>query len=163
MMTRFTAAALAALMLTSGASRAQSPPILDLATYPRASLEIVQQGRQPPRKLHFDVWVADTEARAEQGLMYVRDLPAERGMVFPLAPPRVEAMWMKNCYIELDMLFIVGGRVVKIIERAPPMSTNTLSSGVPVDAVLELKGGEAQHLGLRVGDQVSWKPAAAAP
>jgi len=67
-------------------------------------------------------------------------------------------MWMKNTYIELDMLFIdAGGRVVKILERAHPLSLDTLSSGGPVSAVLELKGGAAAKLRLHAGDKVSWK------
>lgn len=169
MINRFTGAALGGALLTAltlggGAARAQSTAPLDLESYPRAALEVTRQRPGPaPRKVHFDVWVADTETRAEQGLMFVHDLPATRGMVFPLWPPRVEAMWMKNTYIELDMLFIAGdGHVVKIIERARPLSLDTLSSDVPVGAVLELKGGEVQHLGLKVGDQVSWKVSAAA-
>jgi len=47
--------------------------------------------------------------------------------------------------------------VVKIIEHAPPLRLDLLSSGVPVAAVLELRGGEAGLLGLKVGDEVSWK------
>jgi uncharacterized membrane protein (UPF0127 family) len=67
-------------------------------------------------------------------------------------------MWMKNTYVELDMLFIrTDGRVLKIIERAHPLSEELLSSGEPVSAVLELKGGEAQRLGLKPGDTVTWK------
>lgn len=154
------ALACATLALTlCAAAHAQEPPILDLATFPRADLQVMHGGHH----YRFDVWVADTSARAEQGLMWVRDLPASHGMVFPIAPPRVEGMWMKNCFIEIDMLFIdSGGRVVKIIPRAKPGSLDTLSSDVAVSAVLELKGGEAQHLGLKVGDQVSWKLSAAA-
>ena len=99
-----------------------------------------------------------TPERAEQGLMFVSDLPANLGMIFPLAPPRVETMWMKNTYIELDMLFIgADGRVTKIIERAHPISTTILSSDTPVSAVLELRGGEVAKLGLGVGDTVAWK------
>jgi uncharacterized membrane protein (UPF0127 family) len=113
---------------------AQSAPLQDLATFPRTSLEIAR-GAQKHR---FDVWIADTPDRQEQGLMFVN-------------------MWMKNTYIELDMLFIgADGRVLKIIEHAHPHSLETLSSGRPVGAVLEIKGGEASKLGLRVGDRVSW-------
>ena len=90
--------------------------------------------------------------------MFVSDLPESEGMVFPLEPPRLESMWMKNTYIELDMLFIgPNGRVTKIIERAHPLSLEPLSSGAPVIGVLELKGGAAAKLGLKVGDAVSWK------
>jgi hypothetical protein len=67
-------------------------------------------------------------------------------------------MWMKNTYIELDMLFIdEHGRVTKIIQRAAPLSLQTLSSDTPVAAVLELKGGQATKLGLHDGDTVLWK------
>jgi uncharacterized protein len=132
---------------------------LDLATFPRAALEVTHQGRD--RDVHrysFQVWVADTPARAEQGLMFVRDLPATMGMVFPVEPPRVENMWMKNTYIELDMLFVdEHGRVTKIIQRAAPMSLQTLSSDNRVAAVIELKGGQAAKLGLQTGDTVTWK------
>jgi hypothetical protein len=132
------------------------PPPLDLATYPRTDLTITQL--KPAAVHQLRVWVADTEPRAQQGLMFVRDLPESEGMIFPLEPPRVENMWMKNTYIELDMLFIdATGRVVKIIERAHPLSLETLSSGGPVSGVLELRGGLAAKLGLQAGDKVSWK------
>jgi uncharacterized membrane protein (UPF0127 family) len=112
------------------------------------------------RRLHFEVWVADTPARAEQGLMYVRELPPDRGMVFPFAPARVVSFWMKNTYIPLDLLFITAaGHVAKITYSAPPLRLDLLSSDVPVGAVLELRGGEAGLLGIKVGDEVSWKPA----
>ncbi|TLY57603.1 MAG: DUF192 domain-containing protein [Gammaproteobacteria bacterium] len=146
--------------LTSALALAQTPGApLDLATFPRTSLEITHRGaHRAVRKFPFDVWVADTPERAQQGLMFVSDLPEGRGMVFPLESPRVETMWMKNTYIELDMLFIgAQGRVTKIIERAQPMSMTMLSSDTPVSGVLELKGGEVAKLGLKVGDTVAWK------
>jgi hypothetical protein len=151
------AAGVSVLVAVAGAARADAPPV-DLATYPRAALEIVQHASDSVRRFHFDVWVADTPARAEQGLMYVRDLPPERGMIFVFTPAQVVTFWMKNTYIPLDLLFIAGdGRVAKIIERAPPLRLDPLSSEVPVETVLELRGGEAGLLGLRVGDQVSWQ------
>ena len=132
---------------------------LDLATFPRTSLQITHRdGHHAARQYAFEVWVADTPERAQQGLMFVSDLPETMGMVFPLPAARVETMWMQNTYIELDMLFIrADGRVAKIIERAHPMSEALLSSDTPVSAVLELRGGEVQKLGLKTGDTVAWK------
>jgi uncharacterized protein len=150
--------AFAILFLSLGTEARADPPPMDLATFPRAALEIVQRTPLPARRFHFDVWVADTPARSEQGLMYVRELPADRGMVFLFEPARVVNFWMKNTYIELDLLFIAAdGRVAKITSRAAPLRLDLLSSDVPVGAVLELRGGEAGLLGIRVGDQVSWK------
>ena len=151
----------AALLALAPVPRAQDAgaPVLDLASFPRTSLEITH--REAGRAVHtfpFTVWVADTPQRAEQGLMFVSDLPESMGMIFPLEPPRVENMWMKNTYIELDMLFIeANGRIGKILARARPLSEQILSSDIPVAAVLELKGGEAARLGFNVGDSVSWK------
>ena len=148
-------------LLAAGSSLAAQEPQrpLDLATFPRTTLEIVHQDSgHEPRKFPFQVWVADTPERASQGLMFVSDLPETMGMVFPVEPPRLENMWMKNTYVELDMLFIdAHGRVAKIIQRAAPLSLQTLSSDAPVSAVLELKGGQAAKLGLHAGDAVLWK------
>ena len=153
---RLGAAAVAIALLAPAPGPAQAP--LDLASFPRTTLQISHRHGQAVARFPFEVWVADTPQRAEQGLMFVSDLPEHVGMVFPLAEPRVETMWMKNTYIELDMLFIrADHHVVKIIERAHPMSLQTLSSDVPVVAVLELRGGEAARLGLAVGDTVTWK------
>jgi uncharacterized protein len=151
------------LLLTAAPASGQSPDLpLQLSSYPRTQLRITSPPRShAPWSREFAVWVADTPERAEQGLMFVSDLPENKGMVFPLDPPRVEHMWMKNTYIELDMLFVrADGRVTKIIERAKPLSLETLSSDEPVAAVLELKGGLAAKLGLKTGDVVRWnKPA----
>jgi hypothetical protein len=138
--------------------RAQSSPPQDLSTFPRASLSVVHRDAvHGAHTYRFDVWVADTPERAEQGLMFVSDLPENTGMVFPLVPPRIERMWMKNTYIELDMLFVnAAGRISKITARAQPLRLDTLSSDVPVSAVVELRGGEAARLALSVGDTVSW-------
>ncbi|MDE2261696.1 MAG: DUF192 domain-containing protein [Gammaproteobacteria bacterium] len=138
---------------------AQSMTIESLTHFPRTTLDIAAHGHHD----HFDVWIADTPPRQEQGLMFVRDLPASEGMLFPQGSPQVAHFWMKNTYIPLDMVFVgEDGRIAKIIANARPFSLDVLSSDVPVIAVLEIRGGEAQQLGVRVGDRVSWKASGAA-
>lgn len=146
---------LALAFLFGPVSMAQSAPIESLTHFPRTTLEITAHGDRD----RFQIWIADTPARQEQGLMFVRDLPRSQGMIFPQgSTPQVAHFWMKNTYIPLDMIFIGGdGRIAKIIANAHPFSLDVLSSDVPVSAVLEIRGGEAQELGLSVGDRVSWK------
>jgi uncharacterized membrane protein (UPF0127 family) len=128
-------------------------PIEDLTHFPRTTLTIRTRGHDD----RFDVWIADTPARQEQGLMFVRDLPATQGMLFPEDSPQVAHFWMKNTYIPLDMVFVgEDRRIAKIIANARPFSLEVLSSDVPVIAVLEIRGGEAKQLGIRIGDRVSW-------
>ncbi len=139
--------------LLSVAGRAQSMPLENLDHFPRTIL-VVQAPRHPCR---FKVWIADTPARQIQGLMFVRDLPASEGMLFPMDPPRVAKFWMANTYIPLDMLFVApDGRIEKIKAEAKPFSLKTISSGAPVEAVIEIRGGEARKLGLAVGQRVRW-------
>lgn len=127
--------------------------LLDLDSFPKAKLEI-HSGKETH---HFDIWVAETPRQQQQGLMFVRDLSAARGMLFVAKEPRVFDMWMRNTYIPLDMVFIgADGRISSIAENTTPHSLAIVSSKVPVGAILELKGGEAARRALHAGDKVSW-------
>ena len=141
--------------LASVPARAQSMALENLDHFPRATLVIGTGGG-----VHrFRAWIANTPARQAQGLMFVRDLPADEGMVFPMNPPRVAQFWMANTYIPLDMLFVArDGRIEKIIANAKPFSLAVLSSGAPVVAVVEIRGGEARQLGITVGSRVRLTP-----
>jgi uncharacterized protein len=144
----------AAGFISCAVGQTQTPDIQELSTFPRTTLEVLTK----PQPQRFNVWIADTPDRQAQGLMFVRDLPADEGMIFIKDKPSVSSMWMKNTYIELDMLFVApDGRIAKIAERTVPHSLNTINSGVPIIAVVELKGGEAARRSLKVGDRVEWK------
>jgi len=138
---------------TSGC-RAQTAGLIELDAFPKSSLEI----RSGAHKHLFDIWIAETPEQQEQGLMFVRDLAENRGMLFVASEPRVFNMWMKNTYIPLDMVFIgADGRIARIAEHATPHSLATISSGVPVSAILEIKAGEAARRALATGDKVTWQ------
>jgi uncharacterized membrane protein (UPF0127 family) len=101
------------------------------------------------------VWIADTSARQQQGLMFVRRMPPDRGMYFPQQRPRPMTMWMKNTYLPLDMVFVgEDGRVTGIAADTQPLSEALIESPGPVSAVLELNAGEARRRGIRAGDRV---------
>ena len=64
-------------------------------------------------------------------------------------------MWMQNTPLSLDMLFISeDGKVASIAAHTTPFSTDRISSGVQVGAVLELLAGSAERLGIAPGDRV---------
>ncbi|HVW67590.1 MAG TPA: DUF192 domain-containing protein [Steroidobacteraceae bacterium] len=153
---RIICAALACALVLTTTLRAQSGPLEDLAKFPRAAVEILH-GKKKKDPRHLDVWVADTPARQEQGFMFARAVPPGQGMLFPQEKPRKMSMWMKDTYVELDLVFIgEKGAIERIIEHARPLSLDKLNSDKPVTAVLEIGGGEAQRLDLKVGDRVSW-------
>lgn len=104
----------------------------------------------------FVVEMAVTMEERAQGLMYRKELPDGKGMLFDFSPEQNVAMWMKNTYIPLDMIFIkADGRILRIAENTEPLSTEIVSSGGSVRAVLEVIGGTARKYGIAPGDQVS--------
>jgi hypothetical protein len=104
----------------------------------------------------FAVEIADNEAEREKGLMYRKELPEGRGMLFDFHRDQEVSFWMQNTYISLDMIFIRGdGQILRIAENTEPLSTRLIPSGGPVRAVLEVIGGTARKLGIAPGDRVA--------
>jgi uncharacterized protein len=115
-------------------------------------LEIVTAGGE---RHVFAAHLADTPEARARGLMYVTRLDADRGMLFDFDTSQVIHMWMKNTPLSLDMLFITEeGIIARIAARTRPFSTETISSGVAVRAVLEINGGLSAQLGIAPGDRV---------
>jgi uncharacterized protein len=105
----------------------------------------------------FHVEIAKDDASRAQGLMNRRFLPADRGMLFEFDREAPVSFWMKNTYIPLDMIFISrAGVVTNIVEKAEPLSERVIPSGPPCLGVLELNGGAAASIGLKVGDRVRY-------
>jgi hypothetical protein len=103
----------------------------------------------------FRVELAAKPADRERGLMYRQSIDADAGMLFDFGEEQPVSMWMKNTFIPLDMLFISNaGIVVQIAADTVPQSLDVISSGRPVRAVLEIKGGEAARQGIAPGARV---------
>ena len=101
--------------------------------------------------------VARTPQEQAIGLMYRTEIPDDRGMFFLIEPARNVRFWMKNVFLELDMIFVREGIVQAIIPNVPPCLTENCPNygpDVPVDGVIELRGGRAAELRLKVGDRI---------
>ena len=104
----------------------------------------------------FSVEMATTDQEREKGLMFRKELPDGRGMLFDFSPEQMVSMWMKNIYISLDMIFIrADGRVLRVAENTEPFSTRIIASGGPVKGVLEVVAGSARKYGIEPGDRVA--------
>jgi uncharacterized protein len=103
----------------------------------------------------FSVEMATTEQEKETGLMYRKELPDGKGMLFDFSPEQEVSMWMKNTYISLDMIFIrADGRILRIAENTEPLSTKIIPSGGLAKGVLEVIAGTAKKYGIEPGDRV---------
>ncbi|MGA8388950.1 MAG: DUF192 domain-containing protein [Pseudolabrys sp.] len=104
----------------------------------------------------FSVEIVDNDADRAKGLMYRRELPEGRGMLFDFHRDQEVSFWMQNTYISLDMIFIRGdGQILRIEENTVPLSTRMIPSRGAVRAVLEVIGGTSRKLGIAPGDRVA--------
>ena len=104
-----------------------------------------------------------TAREQTMGLQLRDPLPPLRGMWFPFRQPQRTFFWMHRTPAPLDMLFVRGGRVAHIVERARPCPRLPCpfygpADAQPVDGVLEIAGGQAGVLGIRPGQPVRIEP-----
>ena len=124
-----------------------TPPV-----FPHGSLTIQRADGQ---QISLAIEIAQTPEQDAFGLMFRRSLPANAGMLFIADPERPMAMWMKNTYIPLDMLFIRhDGSIANIVTHAVPFDLTPLGPNEPVKGVIEINGGAAEKLGIKIGDKV---------
>lgn len=105
----------------------------------------------------IEIEVANDDGAREQGLMY-RDTMAENaGMLFMMESEELQAFWMKNTIISLDILFVNSERrIVSIHKNCTPYSLDQIQSEHPALYVVEVNAGYTEKHGIQVGDYISF-------
>ena len=108
----------------------------------------------------YSVEVANTEASRAQGLMFRDEMDADKGMFFVHPANEMQAYWMKNTKIPLDILYFDPQlKLVSQSRDTPPCSAGDqcppYPSTAPAQYVLELNAGQAAKLNLQDGDQLT--------
>ena len=108
----------------------------------------------------FKLEVADSEAKRTSGLSGRDSLPADQGMLFVFEKSARYGFWMKDMKFPIDIIWFNRGRVVYIVENAPPDNSYQPAVYNPTfdaDSALELRAGEVRRLGIKTGDILSWE------
>lgn len=110
--------------------------------------------------------VAVTEQEKVRGLMYRQSLAKDRCMIFLYAEDGLHPIWMKNCLIALDVVWIAAdGTVVEIAEQVPPVSPMFRGSDADIPNYgghatarhfVEFAAGTVRRIGLKKGDRLGW-------
>ena len=101
----------------------------------------------------FKVKVAETEEDREQGLMNIKELPQDEGMLFIWDTPQRIDMWMKDTLIPLDIIFINDDQEVIDVQQGQP-EDETLLGCDDTMYVVELNANSGIQKGdeLEIGD-----------
>lgn len=107
-------------------------------------------------KATYTAYVADTDDTIRVGLMNTTEaeLPTDRGMIFVFDEDAIRSFWMRNTNIPLDIAYIrTDGTIVKTYTMQPLDETG-YSSIQAARFALELRSGQLQQRGIKVGDVV---------
>ena len=108
----------------------------------------------------FTVEIADTMEKQMRGLMFRKHVADDYGMLFVHDEEGYRSMWMKNCFVHLDLIFLNKHKqVVDMHINVPPCEREpceNYASSIPAQYVLELRGNRAKELGIKIGDTVTF-------
>ena len=131
----------------------------DLKLFP---VEFVQpDGSKSPT---FRLKVANTEELRSKGLMFVKEMKPQHGMLFVFPTTKLQSFWMKNTFVSLDMMFIDEKlEVVGLLKNVPILNSTPRKVDQPSRYVIELNAGSADRYGIREGSRVEFKRAVPNP
>lgn len=135
-----------------------SQPVVTTPTPQGQMLPITATATIESSSQSFELEVAATQEQQQLGLMYRDFLPDNRGMLFEFEPARPVSFWMKNCLINLDIIFLKDGVVQAIARDVPPCETEPCPTyGTPrdIDQVIEIRGGLSDEINLTEGDEMT--------
>ena len=111
----------------------------------------------------FQAELARTDSERARGLMHRSQFARDRCMFFLYPADGHYSVWMKNCLISLDVLWVVAdGTVVEIQENIPPCSPlrgddcPAYGGTVRSRYFVEFAAGTFRRLGLKKGDRIGW-------
>ena len=105
----------------------------------------------------FRVEIANDNWELQNGLSGRKKLKTGSGMLFIFHKSDYYMFWMKDMNFPLDIVWIDGGKIVDIKEKAPVPTTSLLEKYLPEHPtmyVLEINAGLVAKYGFKVGDLV---------
>lgn len=109
------------------------------------------------REINYTIEIADDYLKRAYGLMHVKTMPEDRGMLFIFDSEQVREFWMKNTHIPLDILYVSSDLTIKhIAKNTVPHSLEMINSIYPAKYVLELNAGATEKHNIKPGDKIEF-------
>jgi len=105
------------------------------------------------RETTFVIELALSAAEKMKGLSGRSNLPPKHGMLFLYDHKERFPFTMTGMIFPLDFIWMDGNVILDITKNVTPGTPMILPS-VPVDKILELNAGEADAVGMNIGDRV---------
>lgn len=103
----------------------------------------------------IEIQVADEQLERNEGLMDVRSMPENHGMIFIFEQQEPLSFWMANTPLPLDIIYVNSdSTIVRIYHNTTPFSETSLPSDAPARFVVETNGGYTMARGITEGMKV---------
>jgi uncharacterized membrane protein (UPF0127 family) len=103
----------------------------------------------------LQIAVADEQMERNQGLMDVREMGQDEGMLFIFENNQPLSFWMANTPLSLDIMYVgADSTIVRIYSDTTPFSETSLPSGDPAMYVVETNAGYAFQHGISEGMKI---------
>jgi uncharacterized membrane protein (UPF0127 family) len=103
------------------------------------------------------VAVVDTDEKRNMGLMDVRDMPENRGMLFVFDQEAPLTFWMANTPLSLDIIYVNAlKQIVTIHTNTPPLSEKNFDSSSDAMYAIEVNAGYCLKYDIREGLKVDF-------
>lgn len=151
---------LLALVLLAGLAACEAepepaPPTPRTSLRTDGSLDFLRPDGSVIRSIAIEV--ADDPEERQRGLMDLRKLSLDEGMLFLFDDEAERNFWMQNTPISLDIIYVgADSQVVSIARRTTPLSPDRVPSGAPAQFVVEVRGGFSDRFGLTDSTRVRW-------
>ena len=102
--------------------------------------------------------VANTNYQRERGLMFVKKMHLNEGMLFNYKIDRYHSVWMKNTFISLDVLFLDSQyKIIDYVENTIPHNLDSISIDKKSRYIVELNAGTVKRMNLKKGKKLNFK------
>lgn len=102
--------------------------------------------------------IVDNDPKREKGLMFVKKMLSNEGMLFDYKIDGYYSVWMKNTFIPLDVLFLDSQyKIIDYVENTSPHNLDSISIGKKSRYIVELNGGTANKMNLKKGKKLNFK------
>jgi len=102
-------------------------------------------------------WIADDDEKRELGLMYVRKLDENEGMIFIFEDEGIYAFWMKNTYLPLDIIFVDKNMKIVDMQSMEPCNGSECRLYYPSEKIkyaIEVNSGFCNKNRIKIGDEI---------
>ncbi len=111
---------------------------------------------EPFKTIYLEI--AETDYERSLGLMFRYEMADSLGMLFIMASNEEQSFWMRNTYINLDILYVDEDfKIVSQHKQVQALSDQSVASGSDAKYVVEVVGGFSDRYGVSLGDSISFQ------